>query len=424
MVGGRLGHLTGKLGVDAGVVAPVLAPQVLGRVVGVLGDQLSVGGAEMGDVVPLEHVAARRLGHHDVVAAAHHLGQGGHVGPGRLLETVHLARVQPGRPAAADAVGEGALHAVALVHLDQVLADRRLLVLDQAGGKDRSPARHRPGGRGRLDPLGGLTLLEPGAESGPGVGRQHPFGLDPDRLVHHPAGQRARCLHQLVGDRRRRGRHPPDQVGAAEHLVGQPLPEPALVLLHPHRLGPQHEAREVELPLVGRHVGAFHVAELALVALVDHPVLLGRGQLVDRPVLVVDHLEQRREGRAQAVTQPASVAQVVHPGQLAAEIALVVVGGVLGVVGDGHWAPGGRSGGQVGGSAGTDRHVGPGTELVPGPRADDGSGGDQLTFSRPCVNRPAWLFSALARVSNHSPMESKPSSRAVRAKPGYISVYS
>ena len=38
--------------------------------------------------------------------------------------------------------------------------------------------------------------------------------------------------------------------------------------------------------------------------------------------------------------------------------------------------------------------------------------------------RPAWLFSAFASVSNHSATSLKPSSRALRAIPGYISVYS
>jgi hypothetical protein len=40
------------------------------------------------------------------------------------------------------------------------------------------------------------------------------------------------------------------------------------------------------------------------------------------------------------------------------------------------------------------------------------------------VNLPAWLFSARASVSSHSAISSKPSSRAVFEKPGYISVYS
>ena len=48
----------------------------------------------------------------------------------------------------------------------------------------------------------------------------------------------------------------------------------------------------------------------------------------------------------------------------------------------------------------------------------------QETDASPSVKRPAWLFSARARVSNHSAISSNPSSRAVRAKPGYISEYS
>ena len=43
---------------------------------------------------------------------------------------------------------------------------------------------------------------------------------------------------------------------------------------------------------------------------------------------------------------------------------------------------------------------------------------------RPLVKRPAWDFSAFASVSNHSATSSKPSERAVLAKPGYISVNS
>ena len=54
------------------------------------------------------------------------------------------------------------------------------------------------------------------------------------------------------------------------------------------RVHAHHEAREVELPFVGRHVGALHVAELALVALVDHLVALGRGDISDFAVVLVD----------------------------------------------------------------------------------------------------------------------------------------
>ena len=49
---------------------------------------------------------------------------------------------------------------------------------------------------------------------------------------------------------------------------------------------------------------------------------------------------------------------------------------------------------------------------------------DYLIESRPFWKRPACERSARARVSNHSAISVKPSSRAVFAKPGYIVVYS
>src|SRR5262249_4273163 len=48
----------------------------------------------------------------------------------------------------------------------------------------------------------------------------------------------------------------------------------------------------------------------------------------------------------------------------------------------------------------------------------------QLMVSSAAWKRPAWLFSAPASVSSHSAISSRASSRAVLAKPGYISVYS
>ena len=76
----------------------------------------------------------------------------------------------------------------------------------------------------------------------------------------------------------------------------------------------------------------------------------------------------------------------------------------------------------------------PGTRKTPGNRVDRPARGAGPagppeaqawpTEARPWLNRPAWLFSARASVSNQSAISSKPSSRAVRAKPGYISVYS
>ena len=59
---------------------------------------------------------------------------------GHLGELLDVAAVQPRRAAAADVGRERALDAVALVDLHEVLADRRLLVLDEAGREHRHAA--------------------------------------------------------------------------------------------------------------------------------------------------------------------------------------------------------------------------------------------------------------------------------------------
>jgi hypothetical protein len=108
------------------------------------------------------------------------------------------------------------------------------------------------------------------------------------------------------------------RVGPPQELIGHPLPERHTLLLA-HRVDPAHEPREVELPFVRRHVGALHVAELALVALVDHLVALGVGQRRDVAVFGVDEVEQGRERRAQVEAEPAAVAQVEDPVELDGE---------------------------------------------------------------------------------------------------------
>jgi hypothetical protein len=77
-------------------------------------------------------------------------------------------------------------------------------------------------------------------------------------------------------------------------------------------LGAQHQVREVDVPLVRRHVRALRpVAHVAQVAVVHHLRILA---LVDAGKLAVaggvDEVEQRREGLAQAESAPAPVADV------------------------------------------------------------------------------------------------------------------
>jgi hypothetical protein len=82
-----------------------------------------------------------------------------------------------------------------------------------------------------------------------------------------------------------------------------------------------------------RHVGAVDVAELAVEAEIDDLVLLRRrepGRVLI--VVLVDHLEQRRERVAELEAQPAAVTEVVDAGELLPEITLVHVPRVQRVV--------------------------------------------------------------------------------------------
>ena len=86
-------------------------------------------------------------------------------------------------------------------------------------------------------------------------------------------------------------------------------------------------------------VGALDVAELALEALVDDLILLRPGEPAGVLVVVaVDEFEQRRERAAELRAQTAPVADVEDPCQLLADVRVVEVLGVMGVVGDRHIA--------------------------------------------------------------------------------------
>src|SRR4029079_3477539 len=87
------------------------------------------------------------------------------------------AGVQPRCAAAGHVADERALDPVALVDLDQVLADGRVLVLDQTAGDHRGQAL----AAGDADPR---ALVEPGGEALPGEGREQADAGDTAGLLH------------------------------------------------------------------------------------------------------------------------------------------------------------------------------------------------------------------------------------------------
>ena len=255
------------------------------------------------------------------------------------------------------------------------------------------------------------------------------------------------------------------------HEIG--IPEDAVLEFHAvlarvDRLVAEHEAREVHRKLVRGDVGADGVTELALVAFIDHFLMHGQRQLLEGFSLTVDvvpglcvmsagggrlvvaegielavpaggrggdrragvervdGIEQRREAGAQVEAEPASVADLEHALFFRDERVAAPIDVFPGA-------------GYVSGHASLQIHKqGPKRSSEVGPeRMPEGSGAQDGPLhhreeaerfdyreSRPFWKRPAWDFSALARVSNQLAISTKPSSRAEAAMPGYMSVYS
>jgi hypothetical protein len=166
-----------------------------------------------------------------------------------------------------------------------------------------------------------------GAEVGRIEFRQLALFLHAEHLLQHGA-RRA----ELVGGVDRVHHHGNRGQGADQFGRGQQLvAEFHLARLVLDRLGAQHGVREIQVPLVRRHVGALgHVADVAQVALVDHlpEFLLGHagGLGIAR---FVDQVEQGGEGIAQRDAAAAAMADVEDALQFLLAGGLVVEPGVL-----------------------------------------------------------------------------------------------
>lgn len=98
--------------------------------------------------------------------------------------------------------------------------------------------------------------------------------------------------------------------------------------------GAGHQAREIQLKsvLVVRRVGAFYVAQFALIAGVEDAVMFGRRERAHAAVMPVDRLKQLGKRRAQIEAQPAAVANLEYSLDLAGERRLIPVERIIGVI--------------------------------------------------------------------------------------------
>ena len=188
-----LGNEARKIHVERSPVGLVDSHQIFSGVVGVVSHKLSVWAADIVEVVLLQHITACGLRHDDVITLANTHRQRFDILRSDLCELLHVAAVKPRRATTASVLGQRALDSIPLVYLDQIVANLRLLILDQTGGKDGNTTLTF--GDAQL-----WTLGVPGTEPLLGIGRQQPNARNAGHLFNGLADQRTRLrTDHLVG---------------------------------------------------------------------------------------------------------------------------------------------------------------------------------------------------------------------------------
>src|SRR6185437_3659481 len=332
----------------------------------------------------------------------------------RLLGDARDVTLLQMRHAAAARIDDFAGDAVLRQHGARRLADPRVVVVDEAGGVEHRLAAM--GGRGGID-LGRIAL---GAhrEALAVEFRQLGAPVDMRELLHRRPRQTVLRVARPVGERRHRA----GELAVAVGLDELPLRPGQLALAEIGGAIAQHQMRKIDIPLMRRDIGAFgHEAHVAERAGFDHLAVIGGSDAVDLARLrIVDEIEEPRKAVAEIEAAPAGVADVEDAMHLRVDLGAVVEIRILPV------DPVSR--GRL--EAAFPHRSSPllrkreGAQCCAPPRTSCRLGGDQPSVSSAFWKRPAWDFSALASVSNQSATSSKPSWRAVRAMPGYMSVYS
>src|SRR5262249_23897963 len=268
--------------------------------------------------------------------------------------------------------------------------------------------------------------LRPRDKGAAKVFRQLSVAVDIGDFFQHRPGQRVVAGATPNRPRRHVFRQLAIAVGLAELTPGETHP----ALFELDRAVAQDHMREIDIELVRRHVRAFrheaHVAERAGIG--DLLILSGRHRIELTGLGIVDQIEETRKGVTQVEAAAPAVTDVEDAAHLRFGLAPIDEIRILPL----QHMPGGRFQ-----AAFTHRNPSAGVCLpaslesskgaearAAAPRQFTSSAADQAKVSSARWKRPACDFSAFARVSNQSAISSKPSSRAVRAMPGYMSVYS
>ena len=107
---------------------------------------------------------------------------------------------------------------------------------------------------------------------------------------------------------KRNTREPAHQIGGTENPVASTRFSLAVL----DRLGTKHQVREIDIPLVRRHIGAFrHITHVTKVAMVDDVPVNRLGNAINfHRIRLVDSVEQGRKSVAQIEAATAAMANV------------------------------------------------------------------------------------------------------------------
>ena len=317
-------HLPGDLAQrrpEVGLQQAGLVPfgQVLERVEEALAHQRDVGviGEHQRQFL-LEHQHAGRDRRGEVPAFARHLRQHRDVALLVFLHRLQVAQFQLGHAAAAFLFDQPGRDRVVLQHHGEILDHHRVGVVAIAGGEQRDLAA-RAAGRNRF--AAAVEDAQAFARGGRVV-----FGHACLRVDAHGLFQQLARGRVAVGGVDHLHHHRDRGELADGARAGQdPRRQRRAVTLERHRLGAQHQVREIHVPRVRRRVRALGlVAQVAQVALLGDLRVVGLVDAVDlHGRRRVDQVEQGGEGVAQADAAAAAVADVEHAFQFGIQRLLV-----------------------------------------------------------------------------------------------------
>ena len=189
-------------------------------------------------------------------------------------------------------------------NFEQIVANAWLVVVHIAGRVNRYLARCFSA----IGHLCGLGLGGGRAEFAGGQRGQPCVFVDAQHAFHGGAG-RLGVVHR-IGNLHHHG----NASELAMHIgAGQKLFAHAdFTFFKLDGLGAQHGVRKIQVPFVGRHIGAFgQVAQVAQIALVHHrPVVFFVNAVHFHGLAVVHQIKQRRKRAAQAHTAAAAMANI------------------------------------------------------------------------------------------------------------------